>query len=138
LAGEWSATGAEETLLQKAREDLILADKALTPPVVPWGAAFHAQQAAEKALKALVYHLGGEPERTHSLSDLALKAAELSASRGRPFFLTYQPQLAELEKHAVQPRYTDAPPVSETEARAAVATARGVLADVTAIVDNRL
>jgi HEPN domain-containing protein/predicted nucleotidyltransferase len=141
LAGEWSATGAEETLLQKAREDLDTAE--VLSQVVGnrmgqwWTVAFHAQQAAEKALKALIYHLGGEPERTHSLSDLAEKAAGLDAARGRPLFLKYQPRLAELGKHAVQPRYTDAPPISEAEARAAVAIARDALADITVIVGTR-
>ncbi len=137
LFEEWSATGAEEMLMEKAREDLILADKALTPPIVAWGAAFHAQRAAEKALKALVYHLGGEPDRTHSLSDLALKASELDPIRGRRILLTYQPRLADLAKHAVQPRCTEVPPVSEAEARAAVATARDVLADIMTIADAR-
>lgn len=134
MAGEWSATGAKAEFLQKGREDLILADKALSPPVVPWGAAFHAQQAAEKALKALIYHLGGEPERTHSLSELALRAMEIDATRGRSVFVKYQPRLAELQQHAVQPRYTNVPPVSEAEARTAVETARGILEDVIGIV----
>lgn len=136
LAGEWSATGAKETLLQKAREDLILAKKALVAPAVPWGAAFHAQQAAEKALKAFIYHLGGEPERTHSLSELALRASELDPVRGRALFLKYQARLAELERHAVQARYVDVPPVGEAEAREAVDLARAIVADVTAVVNG--
>ena len=134
LAGEWSVVGAKETLLEKSREDLITAERMLQPPVVPWVVAFHAQQAAEKALKALIFHLGGEPGRTHNLSDLALRASQLDPVRGRSVFLKYQPHLAELEKHAVHPRYVDAPPVSETQARVAVETARSVLEDVTAIV----
>ena len=135
LFEEWSATGAEESLLQKAREDLITAERMLQPPLVPWVVAFHAEQAAEKALKALVYHLGAEPDRTHSLSDLAAKAAELDPTRGRRILLKYQPRLAELQRHAVQPRYTDVPPVSEAEAHTAVATARDVLADIMTIAD---
>lgn len=142
LAGEWSITGAEETLLAKGQDDLDMAELILSAAAGRrqewWGVAFHAQQAAEKALKALIYHLGGEPERTHSLSDLALRTSDLDPVRGRPLLLRYQQQLAELEKHAVQPRYEDAPPVSEAEARTAVATARGVLADVAAIVGSRL
>ena len=138
LAGEWSATGAKETLLQQAREDLDMAEALLeivgTRMNQWWGVAFHAQQAAEKALKALIYHLGGEPERTHSLSELALRASTLGPAQGRPVLLKYQPRLAELEKHAVQARYENAPSVSEAEARAAVDTAGGVLEDVTTIV----
>jgi HEPN domain-containing protein/predicted nucleotidyltransferase len=134
MAREWSATGAKEDMLEKARDDMILADKALSPPVVPWGAAFHAQQAAEKALKALIYHLNGEPERTHRLSDLALRASELDARHGHALFLKYQARLADLEKHAVQPRYVNAPPVSEADALAAVETARRILEDIAALV----
>ncbi len=134
-AREWSGTGAKETLLQKAREDLILADKSLMPPTVPWGAAFHAQQAAEKALKAWLYHLGGEPARTHSLGDLALTVSELDPTAGQRVFLKYQAAMAELERHAVEPRYLDAPPVGEAEARVAVETARAVLAAVSTVLN---
>jgi HEPN domain-containing protein/predicted nucleotidyltransferase len=140
LAEEWSATGAKETLLQKAREDLDTAEVLLgivgSRMSQWWTVAFHAQRAAEKALKALIYHLGGEPERTHSQSELALRASGLDPVRGRALFLKYQPQLAELERHAVQPRYADAPPVGEAEARAAIELARAVVADVTAVVNG--
>ena len=95
--------------------------------------AFHAQQAAEKALKAHAYHLGGEPDRTHSLSDLTLKSAELDPSRGRGIPLKHQPRLAELQKHAIRPRSTDAPPVSGATTRDAVATVSDLLGDVVAI-----
>jgi HEPN domain-containing protein/predicted nucleotidyltransferase len=138
LAGEWSATAAKDEMLEKARDDLdtavLILDSATQRRRQWWTVAFHAQQAAEKSLKALIYHLGGEPERTHSLTELALRAMEIDPTRGRSVFLTRQTQLAELQKHAVQPRYTNVPPVSEAEARAAVETARSILADVTAIV----
>lgn len=136
-AGEWSGTGAKETLLQKAQGDLLTAERMLQPPVVPWVVAFHAQQAAEKALKALIYHLGGEPARTHSLGDLAFMAAELDRTAGRQVFLKHQAAMGELEKHAVEPRYLDAPEVSAAEARAAVETARAVLAEVSAVVNEQ-
>jgi HEPN domain-containing protein/predicted nucleotidyltransferase len=138
LAREWSVTGAKETLLEKSRDDMAAAQTLFSVAGERgrgwWTVAFHAQQAAEKALKALIYHLGGEPERTHSLSELALRASELDPVRGRALFLKYQPRLAELEKHAVQPRYVDTPTVDEGEARAAIELARSVLAEVTAIV----
>jgi HEPN domain-containing protein/predicted nucleotidyltransferase len=138
LAVEWSATGAKEALLEKARDDLDMAELVLSAASERrrawWGVAFHAQQAAEKALKALIYHLGGEPERTHSLTDVALRASELDPGRGRALFLKYQPQLAVLQQYAIQPRYENAPPVSEGEARTAVETARAVVEQVTAIV----
>ncbi len=134
-AREWSGTGAKETLLQKAHGDLLTAERMLQPPVVSWVVAFHAQQAAEKALKGLIYHLGGEPARTHSLGDLALKASELDHTAGQRVFLKYQAAMAELERHAVEPRYLDAPPVGEAEARAAVETARAVLVEVSTVLN---
>jgi HEPN domain-containing protein len=101
---------------------------------VPWVVAFHAQQAVEKALQAWIHHLGSEAERTHSLSELALHVAELDSVRGRPLPVRYRPQLAELEKHAVHPRYVAAPPVGEADARDVVELARPVLSEVAAIV----
>jgi HEPN domain-containing protein/predicted nucleotidyltransferase len=140
LAREWSVTGAKETLLQKAREDLDTAEVLLgivgSRMSQWWTVVFHAQQAAEKALKALIYHLGGEPERTHSLSELGLQVAELDPVRGRALCLKYQPPLAELERHAVQPRYVDVPPVGEAEARDTVELAQALVADVTAVVNG--
>ena len=127
LVGEWSVTGTKETLMQKAREDLVAAERILQPPVVPRIVAFHAQQAAEKALKALIYHLGVEPARTHSLSDLVLRVVELDRAVGRRLLLKYQAALADLERHVVEPRYEDESLVGEAEARAAVETARGVV-----------
>lgn len=133
LAGEWSATGATETMLEKARDDLDTAELILASAGGRrnqwWTAASHAQQAAEKALKALIYHLGDEPECTHSLGDLVPRAAELDSVHGRALLLQYQPALADVERYAVQPRYVEAAPVGEAEARRAVATAQAVLAE---------
>jgi predicted nucleotidyltransferase len=47
LAEQWSVTGAKETLLEKAQDDLFVARSAW------WTVAFHAQQAAAKALQPL-------------------------------------------------------------------------------------
>lgn len=73
--------GSCQRVLAQAREYLIVADTAPTPSLLAWGAAFHAQEAAETALKAFIYRLGDEPEPTHGLRKLALCAAEMNASR---------------------------------------------------------
>jgi len=65
--------------LSKAGDDLRLAELAISaaPPML-WAAAFHAQQAVEKAIKALLTHHQIEFERTHNLDyllDLCAEAA---------------------------------------------------------------
>ena len=137
FAGEWSVTGAKETLMGKARDDFDTAELLLASARVRrnqwWVVAFHAQQAAEKALKALIYHLGSEPPRTHSLSDLVFRVVELDRAVGRWLPLKYQAAMADLERYAVEPRYEDESLVGEPEARVAVETARGVLDAVAGI-----
>lgn len=59
--------------LSKARTDLALATVILEkgPDMDPWVGCFHAQQAVEKALKALLVARGTEPPHTHDLGALA-------------------------------------------------------------------
>ena len=60
-----------EMWLQRARSDLRLGEVALfTPGVMFEDACFHAQQCAEKALKALLSHLNIPFPRTHSIDVL--------------------------------------------------------------------
>ncbi|MBI3090706.1 MAG: HEPN domain-containing protein [Candidatus Tectomicrobia bacterium] len=67
--------------LKKAAEDLRLGDIALQakPPVLG-GAVFHAQQAAEKALKAFLFWRDRPFRRTHDLAEIGSACAELDAS----------------------------------------------------------
>ena len=60
--------------LSKARTDLTLASVILEqgPDMDPWVCCFHAQQAAEKALKAVLVAQGAEPPFIHNL--VALQA----------------------------------------------------------------
>jgi HEPN domain-containing protein len=64
--------------LSKADDDLRMAELAMgSAPPICWAAGFHAQQAAEKLLKALLTRLGVEYEKTHDLGyllDLCLPA----------------------------------------------------------------
>lgn len=66
--------------LGRARSDLALAEVALrTAGVMAEDACFHAQQCAEKALKALLVHRGIAFPRTHMLEMLFDRTAESGA-----------------------------------------------------------
>jgi HEPN domain-containing protein len=63
----------EEGLLRIAMADLETAEASTDPAVFREGAwGFWLQQAVEKALKAWLLHLGGDPPLTHDLRRLLL------------------------------------------------------------------
>lgn len=117
--------------LQRARSDLSLGRAALrTKGVFPEEACFHAQQCAEKALKAFLLKLGIDFPRTHAIEVLLdlLKELrmEIPAEVDRAF---------ELSQYAVQTRYPgEWEPVTKKEAVEALERAALVLAWV----DNQL
>jgi HEPN domain-containing protein len=80
-----------ELLLRKAAQDEYLLDRMLDDPAAPTEAfGFHAQQAAEKMLKAaLAVHQSAYP-RTHRLADLldALRTAGVAIPRALSSFGT--------------------------------------------------
>ena len=109
--------------LARADDDLRMAELALgdTPPVC-WGAAFHAQQAAEKLLKALLTFHQAEFEKVHNIDYLV----DLCA-RVEPQVETLRPTATKLTDFAVEPRYPF--PRREptlAEAQEAIAIARAV------------
>ena len=54
--------------VEKAEDDLLDIENNLAAERTPWGVVcFHAQQAAEKYLKAFLVHRGDQPPRTHDL-----------------------------------------------------------------------
>jgi len=58
-------------LLQKARDDLYVLERLATDADAPtWSVGFHAQQAVEKALKAVLAARSVEFPRTHNLAHL--------------------------------------------------------------------
>lgn len=89
--------------LEKARRDFNTAVNALKA-AEPFTdiACFHAQQAAEKYLKAHLIWLGIEFPRTHSLEDLVLLAAQ-----GDPDFLSLKDDAASLTPYAIETRYPE-------------------------------
>lgn len=110
--------------LQRARSDLRLGRAALSARgVLPEDAAFHAQQCAEKALKALLLHRGISFPKTHAIEVLLdlLKAQGTSVPKGVD-------EAFELSEYAVQTRYPgEWEPVTKVEARNSVERAALVL-----------
>lgn len=92
-----------EDWIRQASRDLQLAREALARGIFEW-AAFAAQQAAEKAVKALYQGLGGEA-RGHSVTQLL--AALPSAARPSEQLVE---TAKELDKHYIAPRYPNSYP----------------------------
>ncbi len=115
---------AAQRWLQKADNDLRAARAALDadPPITD-AACFHAQQCAEKALKAFLVVTGTHIERTHDLPRILARC------------VTHDPTLTELADiaerladYAVASRYPDDwREIPEQEAQAAVTDAIEVL-----------
>lgn len=73
-AGEW---------LQRAQRDLLIAERALQgTPTLPDQAAFHAQQATEKALKAFLAADNQPLQKTHNLELLVTHCQAIDARFG--------------------------------------------------------
>jgi len=109
--------------LRRADDDLRMAELALEchPPVC-WGAAFHAQQAAEKLLKGLLTFHAVEFEKTHQIDYLLdlCTAVEPRADGLRPAAI-------KLTDFAVESRYPlPGREPSEPESREALDIARDV------------
>ncbi len=113
--------------LDRARDDLLAADL-LVDGSLPtyWTASFHAQQAAEKALKALLTRHQIEFVKTHSIGEL-LQLAEPAASG----LSTRLDAARDLTRHAVADRYPgDVTPIDRDAARRHADLARTVLETV--------
>ena len=116
--------GLARRWLAKAKTDLALATVVLEkgPDMDPWACCFHAQQAAEKALKAVLVALGTEPPYTHDLGALAaVMPDDLSLDVSGD-------DLGDLTTYATGPRYvfdagteTDDPTWAEAEQAVAIA-----------------
>jgi HEPN domain-containing protein len=89
--------------LKKATNDIVTAQQTLLLADGPTDTVgFHAQQAAEKALKAFLAFHGIQFPRSHDLLRIAdLAAPHLSA------ILRHREELAEMTNYAVQARYPE-------------------------------
>lgn len=86
--------------LAKARTDLAVASVVLEqgPDMDAWAACFHAQQAAEKALKAVLIAAGSQPPHVH---DLRALRAQMPPELDLP---ATDAELSELTMYATGPR----------------------------------
>lgn len=103
-----------------AEEDLLNIQNNLAATRTPWRTVcFHAQQSAEKYLKAVLIHEGVRPPLRHDLVELLALVAEKQPDLG-----DVEDECFDLNPYAVAVRYPGAPmSVTESEGRAAVTSA---------------
>jgi HEPN domain-containing protein len=119
------APGTPEDWLRHALSDLALARQAEnSPDVLPNQTAFHAQQAAAKAIKGAMIHEGLLFARTHDLHEL-LKRWTVSGRAWPPSL----GNVKTLTPYAVESRYPGyLHQIERAEVRAAIETAEQVVA----------
>jgi HEPN domain-containing protein len=110
-----------ELWITHARSDLALARSQHIQDAIPAAYAFHAQQAAEKSLKAVLIHHGIDPPRTHNVRDLVAQVERDTPDRlPEPL----HDGAHDLTQYAVESRYPDVlGDVPERDVEAAVTTA---------------
>jgi HEPN domain-containing protein len=116
--------------LRRARSNLAQARGAGLPDVLFEDLCFDAQQAAEKAIKAVLVHIGAEFPKTHDINRLLT----IGAASG----LAIPDEIREadrLTRHAVQSRYPGPWEVSEDDYRRAVAMAEHVLSWAASLIE---
>jgi len=110
--------------LLRAQSDLLNIDNNLQALSIPWDTmVFHAQQACEKLLKALIVQKGNVPPRSHDLVLLLNMCPEVTARDTK-----LAPEVDKLML-LFGSRYPDTKWPSEVEGRNSIATARK-LADI--------
>ena len=124
--------GSAADWLRRARSDLALACLPLPAHVLYNDLCFHAQQAVEKSIKAVLIHHGIEPRKTH---DIAHLLALLPANAPPP---PAAEDMASLTSYAVMLKYPgDYEDVTEEDYREAVRIATSVYAWAERIVGKR-
>jgi HEPN domain-containing protein len=120
-----------QSWLKKAREDLRAIDALTTADV--WGVmTFHAQQAAEKALKAILVSRQADVPKTHDTGRL-LDLCKVAGVDLSPL----SKDCDCLASYAVEVRYPGDPAdVDEPEARAAVAAAQRIFEAVSSVLEE--
>jgi HEPN domain-containing protein len=89
--------------LKFAKDDLLVAKKLLRPPdIFPGVAAYHAQQSAEKALKAYLMYCGQDILKSHNLLILMQACAQFDLE-----FLIIESMASCLNPFSVKTRYPD-------------------------------
>lgn len=119
-----------EQWLRRARSNLIRAQQQKPEGVLWEDVCLDAQQAAEKALKALSSHLGIRFRRVHDIAELLTSLESGGVNLPAPVRVA-----AGLTPYAVETRYPGwYPPVTAEEAREAVQTAEIVVTWVTSLI----
>lgn len=114
--------GSPEDWLRYARSDLALARAPVSADVLIESLCYHAPQAAEKGLKAVLVHDGQVPPRTHSLAALT---DVLSLTHSLP---TEVQDAVALTAYAVMARYPmEHEPITKAEYREALRLATAVV-----------
>lgn len=119
--------------IEKAEHDLITAEHTLTlGNTCPFDmVCFHAQQCAEKYLKAALAVYGAEVPRTH---DLVILKQRLTAISGAGFAVA---GLQMLNRYSVETRYPgEWEPITRDEAAGAIATAKCVKSAIAALLSR--
>ena len=111
--------------LEKAEKDLVLAKSSLSLNYYDY-ATFHAQQCAEKALKAFLISKGKPIKRTHDIGELILLCAEMDSE----FLKLFDDDVDLLTAYAVEARYPTLHEPDKEEAENAIKLAEIVLAFV--------
>lgn len=122
MSSEAPQAGSAQDWLRHAKSDLALARMPKTRRLLYEHLCFHAQQAAEKSLKAVLVHHGIRVPRSH---DLAYLLSTL------PHGVNISPSLLELPiltKYAVQQRYPgEDPPLTPKHRRSALELAENAV-----------
>jgi len=116
--------------MAKAANDLVAGERLLAAGGPYDAVCFHAQQAAEKALKALLAFAQAPISHTHNLEDLQAACARLPSVAVPPRLSSWE--LADLTPFAVEARYDVEFSPDEPTARHAIALAAEVCAAVRA------
>jgi HEPN domain-containing protein len=100
---DWLVQKDAQPWFRQAERDREVAERSAMTGHFEWG-CFCCQQAAEKALKAVLYaHGRTDAARTHSVADLARACSQISAT------FTHLAGVAnELDRHYLPTRYPDA------------------------------
>ncbi|MDA1193165.1 MAG: HEPN domain-containing protein [Candidatus Poribacteria bacterium] len=105
--------------MRYATEDIALAERIVDEEEFAGSVCFHAQQCAEKCLKAFLTIRGVEAELTHDLGKLCRQCLALDE-----VFDIWLPKIAGMSRYAVEPRYPFQDYPSIEQSREAVQTAR--------------
>src|SRR3990172_4692939 len=122
MPAETDLPGGPEAWLRYAVSDLRFARVAASDEIMREGLCFHAQQAAEKAIKAVLIAKGITPPKTHSIGLLLDLVSEVIHVPNKI------QEAASLTDYAVTTRYPgDAEPITQTEYQQAVSLAETVV-----------